>query len=135
MLLRSQSIFLLTMAVSTPVLAAQESAITAGQVSGLLLSLLLVIGLIFACAWLVKRVSGIQHSSSKQLKIVSSLSLGTKERAVLIQVGDEQILLGVAPGRVSALKTLENNIQVTAPEPIDFAAQLKKLTGNNGDKA
>ncbi|EQD42713.1 Flagellar biosynthesis protein, FliO, partial [mine drainage metagenome] len=40
------------------------------------------------------------------LEILASMPLGAKERAVLVKVGDAQILLGVAPGQVNTLHVL-----------------------------
>jgi flagellar protein FliO/FliZ len=127
-------IVLLSM-IAWPAMAAGESAISAGQVSGLLFSLLLVIGLIFVCAWLVKRVSNLQHANNKQLRVVASVNVGAKERAVLVQVGEEQILLGVAQGQVSNLKTLDTPIEIAAPQVPDFAAQLKKFRDSRGGES
>ena len=50
------------------------------------------------------------------MKIVSSLSLGTRERAVLIEVGDRQLLLGVASGNVSLLASFPEKVITTAPK-------------------
>lgn len=123
---------LFSLLLASPAFAAADGAISAGQVSGLLLSLLLVIGLIFLCAWLVKRISNMQHASNKQLRVVASVNVGAKERAVLVQVGDEQILLGVAQGQVNTLKTLDQAIEIKPPQAPDFAQHLKKFRDGRG---
>lgn len=69
----------------------------------LLLSLLLVIGLILAAAWLLRRLSRLQGSSAGHLRIIGGLSLGSRERVILIEAGGTHLLLGVAPGRVQTL--------------------------------
>ncbi|XOV79259.1 MAG: flagellar biosynthetic protein FliO [Aestuariibacter sp.] len=72
----------------------------------MLLSLLLVIAVIFAVAFIVKRFTGL-HSSNGQIKSVASLMVGTRERIAVIQVGDEQHLIGVTPHNINHLAKLD----------------------------
>jgi flagellar protein FliO/FliZ len=84
-----------------------------GGISGLgevTLALLLVLGAIFALAWVLRRVRGMGSRVGDALDVIATVPLGQKERAVLLRVGATQILLGVAPGRVNALYVL--------PEPL-----------------
>lgn len=91
--------------------------------------LILVVAVIFILAWLVKRLNLTQHSQNGLLRIVAGLAVGTKDRIVLLQVGEEQILLGLSPGRIEKLHTLsdpiiiEDNTHATTP----FAEKLNKL--------
>ena len=91
--------------------------------------LILVVAVIFILAWLVKRLNLTQHSQNGLLRIVAGLAVGTKDRIVLLQVGEEQILLGLSPGRIEKLHTLcdpiiiEDNIDSITP----FAQKLNKL--------
>jgi flagellar protein FliO/FliZ len=89
----------------------------AGALGGLgevTLALLLVLGAIFALAWVLKRVRTFGSRVGNALDVLAQVPLGPKERAVLIKVGATQILLGVAPGRVNTLYVL--------PEPLDVRA-------------
>ena len=90
------------------------------------LGLLTVLGLIFAVAWIVKRYGSFNTTAGGSLKIVGGLSLGQKERVMLVQVGEKQILLGVAPGRVETLHVLE--------EPIDVAEAVTDKKNNFSEK-
>lgn len=72
-----------------------------------------VVAAIFAVAWMFRRVGGLTGVASGSLRIVGGLSLGGRERVVLVQVGEQQILLGVAPGRIQSLHVL--------PAPLDVA--------------
>ena len=72
------------------------------QLSKLLLGLLLVIGLIFLLAWL-RRVQQLNPRGAQVIKLVSSQALGPRERLVLVQVGGEQILVGLSGGRITPL--------------------------------
>ena len=93
--------------------------------------LVLVLGLILGMAWLLKRMPGAGRlRQSDQLRVVSMLSLGTKERVAVIQVGGEQLLVGVSPGGISRLYLLPEPLQVAPPPALpalpDFAEMLAK---------
>ena len=79
----------------------------------LTLGLLLVLGLIVAIAWVLKRSGRFQMAAGGGLRILGGLSMGTRERVVLLQVGDTQLLVGVAPGRVQTLHILDKPLGST----------------------
>jgi flagellar protein FliO/FliZ len=81
-----------------------------GQVT---LALLLVLGLIFALAWLLRRLRGIGGRVGDAIDVLAQVPLGQKERAVLLKVGATQILLGVTPTQINALYVL--------PQPLELA--------------
>lgn len=72
----------------------------------MILSLLMVLALIIICALVLKRFNFTQQSVS-QLKVVTSLSLGAKERVVVIQAGKQQLLLGVTAQQVTLIERLD----------------------------
>jgi flagellar protein FliO/FliZ len=89
--------------------------------------LLVVIGLILLLAFLAKRVGGIQLQNAGAIKILSMMPVGNKERIALIQVGNKQLLIGIAPGRVNTLLVLEEPIGKTALESGNVAeSQVKQ---------
>ncbi len=69
--------------------------------------LILVLGIFFLCVWMVRKAGGLTSTTAGQMRVLGGLSLGAKERVVLLQLGNKQLLLGVSPGRVEALHTLE----------------------------
>lgn len=84
------------------------SAADAGSIGGALFSLVLVVGLILALGWLAKRMPGLQRGAgNSNLKVVASVALGPRERAVVVDVGGTQLLLGVGQGGVRTLHTLD----------------------------
>jgi flagellar protein FliO/FliZ len=110
----------------------------AGGLGGLgevTLALLLVLGAIFALAWLLKRVRGLNSRLGSSIEVIAHVPLGQKERAVLLKVGPTQLLLGVAPGRVNTLYVLPEPLEPlrAAASPAEagaasFRALLKSLT-------
>lgn len=73
----------------------------------LTLGMVAVLGLIMGIAWLLKRSGRFQMAAGGGLRVLGGLSMGTRERVVLLQVGETQLLLGVSPGRVQTLHVLE----------------------------
>ncbi len=93
--------------------------------------LILVVAAIFVLAWLVKKLNLNQQSPHGLIRIVAGLPLGTRDRIVLVQVGDEQILLGLTPGRIEKLHTLAQPLDAPAGAPANasFARRLKDAMG------
>ncbi len=73
------------------------------MVAGLLL-VLIVIG---AAVWLLKRFAIIPTTTSNVIKIIATTSVGQRERIVILEVGDTWLVLGVAPGQISTLHSME----------------------------
>lgn len=98
----------------------------------------LIVGLILVSAWFARRSGLVNFANNANFKVLASLPLGTREKAVLVQIGKQYLLLGVAPGSVSSLHTWEENenpLEQTVAEVgnsrtkagVDFASQIKKL--------
>ncbi len=77
-----------------------------------LIGLIVVVALIFSAGWMVKRFR--PHIQSRSgLLVLGSASVGTRERVVLVRYLDEVMVLGVAAGQVTLLKS--------APAPAEEA--------------
>ena len=94
---------------TTQVVEAPDVTMSLLKVTG---GLLLVIIAIFGSAWAYRRFGNIPTMSNDDLRVIGGISLSAKERVILMQVGDEQILLGVSPGSIQRLHVLEKNIDV-----------------------
>ncbi len=101
-----------------------------------LLSLGLVLGLLWlTLSWLRRLQQGGRSGQGAALKIVASTAVGTRERVVVLEVGEQWLVVGVAPGRVNGIATLtkpeaSSNTPATTPTPEankDFAAWLKHI--------
>jgi flagellar protein FliO/FliZ len=86
------------------------AAVGAGNVLQVLLALLFVIGLIVVTAWLIRRYSGMTFSRNGALRLLAGISVGQRERIVLVQAGEVQLLLGVAPGTVRKLHVFDKPV-------------------------
>ncbi|RJG01168.1 flagellar biosynthetic protein FliO [Noviherbaspirillum sedimenti] len=115
--------------------AAPQSAATAtaGSFFQVLLGLVAVLALLAAIAWFLKRFNLARIAGNAPLRIVGGVSVGNRERVVIVEVADQWIVVGVAPGQVNALTTLARpanapaQLQGTSPPAGDnFAAWLKQ---------
>jgi flagellar protein FliO/FliZ len=102
-----------------------------GQVT---LALCIVLGAIFLCAWLTRRMRNIGVGRAGAINVVAEVRLGPKERAVLLQVGTSQLLVGVAPGQVTALHVLAEPLSPQATiapggDALSFKSLLRKSLG------
>ena len=82
----------------------------------MLLGLALVLALIVLASWALKRFGAGATSSVSAIKVLTAASVGPRERVVLVEISDTWLVLGVAPGRVSALHQLPRQA-LPAPEP------------------
>lgn len=107
----------------------------AGQLTQLVFGLLLVLGLIFFLAWLLRRVQQAGPAGKGQvIELIGSRALGPRDRLMLVQVGNEQILLGLSPGTITALHVLKEPVEVpSASEKAtpEFAQHLLKILGKD----
>ena len=117
----------------SPAPAFAPSSSGTGSVGGALVALLLVVGLILALAWLARRLPGMGAATgNRNLKLVGSLSIGPRERVVVVDVGGTQLLLSTGAGGTRTLHTLEQPL----PEPeagaaSPFAQVLAQHFGKN----
>ncbi|MFD2168161.1 flagellar biosynthetic protein FliO [Thalassotalea euphylliae] len=99
------------------------------DVLSMLLSLLAVLAMIVVAAMVLKRFQ-IGPQATKGMKVVTSLHLGPKERLVVVEVDDKQLLLGVTAHNISILQTLENPLKPAQAIPTEwgslFTSVIKK---------
>jgi flagellar protein FliO/FliZ len=77
----------------------------------LVLGLIIVLFCIVALAWLAKRFNRLQSTPDGSLQVLGGMSMGARERIVLVQVGTKQLLLGVAPGQINTLHVLDEPLE------------------------
>jgi flagellar protein FliO/FliZ len=94
--------------------AAIGSAVTqpSDYFAQILISLVLVLLIIFVSAWLLRRYGRFPGVADGNLKVLGALSVGQRERILLLQVGKEQVLVGVTSSRITRLHQLEEPIEV-----------------------
>jgi flagellar protein FliO/FliZ len=92
--------------------AASAPAAPAAGLAQVTLSLALVLAAIFATAWAVRRfrlLGGGRTEAGAAINVLAERAVGPRERVVLLQVGDERMLVGVATGNVRLLHVLPDD--------------------------
>jgi flagellar protein FliO/FliZ len=124
---------LLAQAAETPAPAIS----TAGSLLQVFIGLVAVLLLIAATAWAAKRMGVSGGSSSSLLQVVSSTSVGARERVVVVEVGESWLVVGVTPGSINALMTLPKGERPSPKTPslnASFAARLQQLIEKRREK-
>ncbi len=103
---------------------------SSGSLISLGLGLLVVLAVIFACAWLVRRMNGLSGMNNQAMKVVSVMALGTRERIALIEVGGQQILIGITPTAIRTLHVFDEPVvSANDHQSSAFAQRLQGLIG------
>ncbi|MGM0767139.1 MAG: flagellar biosynthetic protein FliO [Pseudomonadota bacterium] len=94
--------------------------------------LLAVIAIIYGCAWIIRRMNGMTGMNNQAIKVVSVMALGARERIALIEVGGQQILVGITPSTIRTLQVFEQPV-VTPDQTAssDFARRLQGMIGKS----
>ncbi len=114
--------------IASPAFAATAPAdVDAGGLLRVCLSLGVVIALILGAGWVLRRLQGGAVRSGGHLRALESIAIGMKERVVLVQAGDKQLLLGVAPGNVRTLHVFDEPVVPTTQIATSPAAAFKTV--------
>jgi len=90
------------------------------------LGLVAIVAFLFALAWLVRRMNPSALMGGQSMKVLGGLSVGPREKIILVEVGSQQVLLGVAPGRVSFIKDIPAELTASdSRQGGDFSNKLK----------
>jgi flagellar protein FliO/FliZ len=121
---------------AAPDTAASLSSSSVGGIGQVTLALLIVLAVVFALAFVLKKMRTVA-GGSQGIEVLSQASLGARERAVVIRVEGTRLLLGVAQGRVNLLHVLPPAAPgAEPPAPVapgterpSFAQLLRKSLG------
>lgn len=119
---------------AAPAVAPAVGGGMASQLGQTALGLLAVVAVILALAWVLRRVQQNQPRGGQVIEMLGARALGPRDRLVLVQVGREQILLGLSPGRITPLHVLQHPVEGPKPgEPVtpEFAQRLMELLGKD----
>jgi len=115
-----------------------EPIINTASVLQVLFSLLIVIAVIYLLAWYLRRHQ-FSGGLSQKMTVIAALSVGARERVVLVQLAEKQLLLGVSPGRVNLLQAYDqpvlDNSDADQQSPFAklLAGHLKSTSSNEVD--
>ena len=102
--------------------------IDSGDILSLGASMLIVVAAVVALGWLYSRLRFSNGGSGDVITVVASRALGPKERLVLIEVADQQLLVGMTPNGMRTLHVLDGPVAKSKPETqpqAGFAGRLR----------
>ena len=102
-----------------------NAGLTGMDVLRMLGSMALVIALLLAVLWGLKRLQNkmLTASHSGRLQVIETQSIGTRQRIALVRVGDNEVLVGITPTQINALGSWKanNTVQHLASGSADVA--------------
>jgi flagellar protein FliO/FliZ len=114
-------------------MAQPASPLSIGSLTQLTLSLIAIVALILAIGWVLKRFRLNTARGSVDSEVLDQLSLGPRERVVLIRIGEAQILVGVGAGGIVPLTPLPTPISLKALKGAPaFADRLRDIMKRPG---
>lgn len=113
--------------------AAASAPDSAGSLLQVLFGLVAVLGLMAGAAWLLKRLNGAGTGPGSAVRIVGGVSVGSRERVLVLEVGEQWIVVGVGAGRVNALSTMPRQADTAiaapaAPAGPNFSGWLRQIS-------
>lgn len=81
----------------------QSPGISFEHYSQVLLVLLGIIALIFICTYFIKKLSLAPGVSNENIEVLTSLSVGTRDKLVVVEIAKQQFLLGISQGNIQNL--------------------------------
>ena len=88
----------------------------------LMLVLALVVGLLYASKWFIQR----RPRGGRRLRFIEAMSVSNKEKLVLIEIDDRQLLIGVSPQQVTLLTELDIPEESSTNEPVTSGLEAAK---------
>ena len=124
----------IAMAVELDDSAGLPGAVGRNEVLNVATSLALIVFVFLLMAWLFRRAQFGRQQNGSLLKVLATEGLGQRERIMLVEVAEKQLLLGVTATQIQTLYVLEQPLQlqdVQAPS-FNFAERLQAIV--KGDR-
>lgn len=127
--LRTAGVCLLWMSIASNSFAAETGRavisplVTLGKLA---VALIIVLAVFWLFARVMRQVQNFQGDMHQGLKIVGALSVGQRERVIVVQAGEEQLVLGVTSSQINTLHVLQKPLQSVADQSSqgDFRSKL-----------
>ena len=129
-MLRHTPLLLLLPATLTAASEGVQPGVSAGTYLQATLALLFIVGLLLAATWAARKVSGGKMFGQGNMRVISGIALGPKERIVLVEVEDEWLVIGIVPGQIRTLHTLpkgSTTAQTSNEQSPPFAEWLRNI--------
>lgn len=91
------------------------------------IGLLFVLAIIAAVVFFIRRIGSFTHLKQNHIRVLSGITVGQRERIMLLQVSDQQLLVGIAPGSIRTLHILDKHVTDEPASPLNTNAFAEKL--------
>lgn len=95
----------------------------------MVLGLAVVLAVMALITWVLKRMMPGAGGQQSVVRIVGGVSVGSRERVVVVEVADRWIVVGVAPGQVNGIANLEVGAMQIAENALGANSQLHPNPG------
>lgn len=98
-----------------------------GDLLGMGVSMLVVVAAIVVLGWFLSRSRFAGSGASDVINVVASRALGPKERLLVVEVAEQQLLIGMTSTAVQTLHVFDTPISIAATKTASsgFAARLR----------
>ncbi|MGI9248395.1 MAG: flagellar biosynthetic protein FliO [Woeseiaceae bacterium] len=98
-----------------------------GDILGLGVSMFIVVAVIMVLGWLYSRTRFVGGGNADVINVVATRALGPKERLLVVEVADQQLLVGMTATGVQTLHVFDKPVCVAEPadNTAGFADRLR----------
>jgi flagellar protein FliO/FliZ len=82
--------------------------------------MLVVLAMFFACVWTMRKLTALTPGPAAKMRVLGGISVGMRERIVLVEIGKKQLVVGVTPGRIETLLVLEGDDCLSQQPSLDL---------------
>ncbi len=114
-------------AVTTAAATTAPTTSLGGSFLQMLFGLALVLVLLFSGLWVLKKLTGSGIQSNNLVRVIGATAIGTRERIVVVEMGQTWLVLGVTPNSINTLAEMPRQAlpPSNTPSPADFAGWLR----------
>ena len=115
-------------AAGTPTLPASPG-VGGGDILGLGASVIIIVAIIVVLGWLYSRSKFVSGGANDVINVVATRALGPKERLMVVEVAEQQLLVGMTAAGVQTLHVLDKPVHVARQEKgqAGFAGRLRAV--------
>lgn len=98
-----------------------------GELLGMGVSMLIVVAVILVLGWFYSRSRLAGSGASDIINVIATRALGPKERLLIVEVADQQLLIGMTSTAVQTLHVFDTPVSVSDPVPVNagFAGRFR----------
>lgn len=105
------------------------SGLANADIGGMLAAFVLVLGCLLLVSWFLRRSRLVGAPNQAGVNVIAQLPLNMKEKLLVVQVGEERLLLGATPGCIRTLHTWKADEPMPGAVHKNFSSLLSERLG------